>query len=76
MLLLTILLLIKLFSGSAKPYPLDLFYIYRMAFINENHQTPSIGGWTTNVNNGKIMRDQIYFAPNSSISNMETIDKF
>ena len=69
-------------SGSAKPYPLDLFYIYRnntiyrMTFTNKNHQIPSIGGWTTNANNGKIMRDQIYFAPNGSISSMETIDKF
>lgn len=61
-------------SGNAAKYPLNMFYIYRndtmyaMYFTNKNHQTPSIGAWTTMADNGNIYQYQVEFASDGTIS--------
>lgn len=68
-------------DGNAKKYPLNIFYIYRdgkyyqQLYTNKNHQTPSIGAWTTNADDGEIQINQVTFSADGSIESVETIKK-
>lgn len=69
-------------SGSARKYPLNVYYVYRngtfyqQLYTDQNHQVPSIGAWTTNADDGNIIRNKVTFANNGSIESVETIQKF
>ena len=69
-------------SGNARKYPLNVYYVYRdgtfyqQLYTDKNHQVPSIGAWTTNADDGNIIRQKITFADNGSIESVETIQKF
>ena len=69
-------------SGNARKYPLNVYYVYRdgtfyrQLYTDKNHQVPSIGAWTTNADDGNIVRQKVIFADNGSIEGVETIGKF
>lgn len=66
-------------EGNAKKYPLNIFYIYRdgkfymQYFTNKSQQTPTIGGWSSNANTGKIYVNEVDFSSNGSISGVHTL---
>lgn len=61
-------------TSNCSKYPLSFFYIYingkayLQQFTNKTGQVPTIGGWTTNANNGTIFVFQLAFDAGGSVT--------
>ena len=66
-------------TSNCSKYPLNLFYVfingqlYFQQFTNKTGQVPTIGGWTTNVNNGDISVYRLTFDASGSVTDFENI---
>lgn len=66
-------------SANCSKYPLTLFYVFIngklffQQFTNKTGQVPTIGGWTSNVNNGDISVFRLGFDASGSVTDFENI---
>ena len=64
-------------SANCSKYPLTLFYVFIngklffQQFTNKTGQVPTIGGWTSNVNNGDISVFRLGFDASGSVTDFE-----